>query len=499
MPKMLRWYDTITFNIYWLGLSTLSNTMTPLVLPLLVQQFVGNQDKATFYGTLRLGSLMVALLVQALMGMLSDRSTLRFGRRRPFIFIGTLFDLVIILLIGFSAGLSGISGYWILFALMVLLSISSNTAQGAQQAFIPDLVPDNQRGLFSGVKAVLEVPLPLILISFTIGRLISAGKMWFAILLVMGILTIAMIVTMFVREKPLIQSPSPLKWDPFLRLVLMAALFTLIILGMGELVKWGSQLTTGITSTSGIFLTIGPIGLLAMVVAIAVGVWISIRVGLGGSDGKSRNPSFTWWVVNRLAYLVGVGNLASFTVYFLQARLGYVREAAAGPASMLIMFVGVFILLSALPSGWLADRFGHKRLVAVSGIVGSVGTLIVILAPSLPLIYVGGSIIGAATGLFYAANWALGTQLVPQGEAGRYLGISNLAGAGAGAIGAYIGGPIADYVSQQLPGIPGIGYVLLFAIYGLLILGSVFALLGVKSEKPSHLALAGMAAGSDSR
>ena len=34
-----------------------------------------------------------------------------------------------------------------------------------------------------------------------------------------------------------------------------------------------------------------------------------------------------------------------------------------------------------------------------------------------------------------ATSWALGTSLVPPEEAGRYLGISNLAGAGAGMVG----------------------------------------------------------------
>ena len=79
------------------------------------------------------------------------------------------------------------------------------------------------------------------------------------------------------------------------------------------------------------------------------------------------------------------------------------------------------------------------------------------------VIYIGGSLIGIATGFFFTANWALGTRIVPQAEAGRYLGISNLAGAGAGAVGAYIGGPIADYLTVRLPEVPGAGYVLLFA------------------------------------
>ena len=148
----------------------------------------------------------------------------------------------------------------------------------------------------------------------------------------------------------------------------------------------------------------------------------------------------------------------------------------------MILFVGVFILLSTLPAGWLTDRFGEKRMVAVAGLVAVLGTVIALIIPSLPVIYIGGCIIGVSAGLFYTANWALGTLLVPKAEAGRYLGISNLAGAGAGAVGAYIGGPIADFVTLRVPRIAGFGYVLIFTIYGLLFLFSVIALTQVKSK-----------------
>jgi len=141
-----------------------------------------------------------------------------------------------------------------------------------------------------------------------------------------------------------------------------------------------------------------------------------------------------------------------------------------------MLFVGVFIMVFALVSGWLSDRFSHKRVVALAGIVAALGTLIALLSPSLTIIYIGGCLIGVATGMFYTANWALGTELVPKAEAGRYLGISNLAGAGAGAIGAYVGGPIADYFTAHVPNAPGLGYVLLFAIYGTLFLLSIVAL-----------------------
>jgi MFS family permease len=88
-------------------------------------------------------------------------------------------------------------------------------------------------------------------------------------------------------------------------------------------------------------------------------------------------------------------------------------------------------------------------------------------------------ILGLATGLFMTANWALGTELVPAQEAGRYLGVSNLAGAGAGIVGASLGGPVADYLNSL---IPGSGYLVLFACYGVLFALSAASLAKVRFQ-----------------
>ncbi len=233
MSRPLRWYDAITISVFFFGLTALSQT-NGLVFPLLVQQFVGEGSKGTYLGILRLWTLMVALLWQALMGMLSDRSTLPWGRRRPFIFIGTLGMLVFIALVGVSSGMAGMNGFWFLFAMAILLSVASNTAHGPQQGLIPDLVPEDKRGRFSGVKSVLEVPLPMILVSFTIAKLIAAGNMWGGLILAMAVLVVVMLLTMLAPEKRLEQAPAPFDWTPILRLALMTAVFTAIILGLGE-------------------------------------------------------------------------------------------------------------------------------------------------------------------------------------------------------------------------------------------------------------------------
>ncbi len=469
--RRLRWYDYITINIYWLGLMTVLQS-NGLIVPLLVQKFVGPEQQATAFGRLRLYTLMVALLVQALIGMLSDRSTLRWGRRRPFILVGTLLNMAGMVAIGIS------SGYWFLFGAVMLSQIASNVAHGAEQGLIPDLVPKDHRGRFSGAKSVMEL-LPVIIVALTIGNLIAEGQMWAGILVATGILFLSMTITMFVREEPLREPPGPLDWKPLGRLVAMTLVFLIVILGLGEGVEGISRLLDNVDSVTTLLIVMGIAGLLAMVAAVVVGVWACVRISIGREKAR-RYPSFTWWVINRLAFLIGANSLSAFAIYFLQARMGLQGEAAAKPAAQLMMVIGILILLCALLSGWLTDRVGRKRLVALSGVAAAVGVLVLVLSPNMTVIYVGGCIIGAATGTFFTANWALGTDVVPKEEAGRYLGISHLAGAGAGAVGGYIGGPIADYFTVHVPQSPGLGYLLIFAIYGILFLLSAFVLVQVQ-------------------
>lgn len=138
---------------------------------------------------------------------------------------------------------------------------------------------------------------------------------------------------------------------------------------------------------------------------------------------------------------------------------------------------------------------GKKAVIVAAGLLGSAGVAAVVFSPAdVPLLrsyldldqgippavliqamgglYLGAVLLGLALGAFYAANWALGTTLLPDDRAGEFFGLANLAGAGAGAVGAYIGGPIADRFS----------YTLIVALYGLFILLSLLSLPGIKQD-----------------
>jgi MFS-type transporter involved in bile tolerance (Atg22 family) len=55
-----------------------------------------------------------------------------------------------------------------------------------------------------------------------------------------------------------------------------------------------------------------------------------------------------------------------------------------------------------------------------------------------------GIFVGSSWGAFLSVDWAFATDLIPLSEAGRFMGLSNLATAGCQAIAAFIGGFIVD-------------------------------------------------------
>jgi MFS family permease len=202
----LRWTDFITINLYWLALNVASNSLHPIVLPVRVQQLVPEGLKATYLSVLTFAGLVVAIVVQPVMGALSDRSTSRWGRRRPFIVAGTVFNLLFLTFIGLAGN------YWLLFAALLMLQFSLNVAHGALQGLIPDLVPKEQRGMASGVKGLIEI-IGAIVASLGAGYLVGQGQMAAAIGLIMMVFVIAVLVTIyFVREERCTQVSEKSLW-----------------------------------------------------------------------------------------------------------------------------------------------------------------------------------------------------------------------------------------------------------------------------------------------
>lgn len=471
--KSMRWYDYITVNLFWFGLNIRNSALGAILMPYLVDLFVSQEIKNTALGSMRTAGLIVAMLVQPAAGLLSDRCMSRWGRRRPFLLTGVLLDVVLLSTLSLSWG------YWSLFAAVLLLQFSANVSHGPLQGLIPDLVPEEKRGRAAAIKALFEL-LPVVIVAFTVAKLMAAGQVGWSIAFIVGALVITLILTLVtVHEEPLRSRPNTPLGPPMLRVlgmlagILIGGLAGLAAGGLlGGLVGLAAWPMAGKDAALAIGVAIG--GLVAMVVAVVAGVWRGARATLG--EDARRRASFTWWVVNRLFFLAAVTSIQGYAAFFLMYAFDLTREAAADMTGTVMVVVGGFTLLSALFGGWLSDRVGYRRVVAASGIIAAVGTALLLgtlAVRSLTLTYAAACVIGLGTGLFTTGNWALGTRLVPPAEAGRYLGISNLAGAGAGMIGAGIGGPMADVINRYRP---GLGYFVIFGCYALLFMLSTASL-----------------------
>jgi len=142
----------VRLSFYWLGLSSIFAGMQAILggrleFEHLVQP--GSEGSALFQMT-AFGSL-VAAMVQPTVGSLSDYTVSRWGRRKPYIVIGSILDIV------FLVGIASSNTVLTIAAFMTLLQVSANVAQGPFQGYVPDLVPERQVGLASALVGMFQV------------------------------------------------------------------------------------------------------------------------------------------------------------------------------------------------------------------------------------------------------------------------------------------------------------------------------------------------------
>jgi MFS family permease len=172
-------------------------------------EFTGLADKDGAGRALFLVSIsgaFIAVIVQPTIGSISDYTISRWGRRKPYIFIGSILDLVFLVGIASSNTLIAIAAF------IALLQFSSNFAQGPFQGYIPDLVPAPQVGTASALVGLMQV---LGVVSgYTIAAIAVAAHQYAAGLVMLGVLEVATMLSVVirVREGPSAKSRGGRPW-----------------------------------------------------------------------------------------------------------------------------------------------------------------------------------------------------------------------------------------------------------------------------------------------
>jgi MFS family permease len=428
--RNLNQLEFVVLSVYWIAIGYMWTSLGGLILPDLVLELVGNQNKGFALGVLEgVGSLM-AVVWQPVAGALSDRTQTRFGRRHPYIVGGTIGD--VLFLVGMA--LSGSFGLVLIF--YFLLQTASNTAQGPYQGLMPDVVPESQRGTASGYFGVANV---VGLLAGTIGAgyiLAHAGRTA-AILSICGLLVLTLLPTVLlipdraartagqfksVREAIVTTFSRPLRNPSFLWLMASRLLILMGLVGVQSFVFFyfsdvffhNDRMDTITASYT----------LLGLVIFAAFLVsWPAARA----SDRFGRRP------------FILVGGLL-------------------GAVGVLMLVFSDFQLLPTQLVEPLAQRLKVPPLAAQATLVGV--------------------LIGIGYGIFFSVDWAFLQDVIPAKEAGLFMGFSNIATAGSGIIARFIGGFLLDPFNHgpQLLGLPG-GFPVIFSVFSAsLLIGALLIL-----------------------
>ena len=328
-------------------------------------------------------AMPIAVLTMPVMGSVSDYTTSRWGRRRPFILFGSLAAAVAMF------GLALSPSFPVLILFFVLLQLTSNAARGPFAGLVPDLVPERQVGIASGLM----------------GLMITLGLVGGYLLMSTGYL---------------------LHED-----------FTLPMLALGAFVE-----IAGIGSF--LWIPKGPPA------KDRVGrSWPKIAFETFGTD-ILKERSYVFLLGSRFFILMATGFFMNLNILYLERTFKLVgTDQGFWVVVGLAVSVGA-TAIGTIPGAKVSDRIGRKPVIYASALAGAVGMAIVGLAPSVEIAMIGIALVGLGGGAFLAVDWALMTDIIPKASAGRYMGLSNVVEATNGPIATSVGGVIMFAVGAFL-------------------------------------------------
>ncbi len=394
------------------------NSLTALILPDMIIQLVGRGNEGTASSVLKSIGTVVAIVWQPIVGGISDRTVTRWGRRRPYIFAGTLGDLL------FLTGIGLAGSYWWIVVFYFLLQFASNTAQSPYQGLLPDVVPGAQRGEASGYYGVAN------LVGIAAGTVgaglllahLGRGAAIFSIGVVLITTMLATVLFVPDRVRPVEGQFQdlremlrktfgvPLRNRHFVWLMVSRLL---IFMGFGGLQNYAFFYFDNVFFHHDRRAT-----------AIAASTLLGIAIGVA---------ALVSWPASRLSDRVG-------------RRPLIVAGGICGALGSLVLVFSHYQWLPDAVVGPLASFLRVPDLAAQATLTGLV--------------------IGVGLGVFFSVDWAFIQDVIPAHEGGLYMGFSNIATAGAGIIAVAVGGPLLDLFNRGQPilGLPG-GFPVVFGFF----------------------------------
>lgn len=388
-------------STYWFGWSFLWLPLFVVIIPFQVLTIAGDEAKGSSLGeTLLMGSL-ASLLFAPVFGFMSDRSTSRWGRRRPFMVVGTAIASVALLVMALAPSL-----LWLKLAFLAF-SVANNMILSPCSALLPDVTPPTQRGIASGWIGLFSMAGSLFggVLAYKLNELGVVGT--YLILIAVHTVT-AGITIYFVEERPLAAPPPRMRFsavlqafaEPFRSHDFRVVFFTRFLIQMGNLT-----------------------------VQEYLEFYLKDAIG----------PNY---------YLAG----------------HRVADSPQKAVAILFVPVLLGAVASSLSSGFISDMYGGRRKVIVyaSGATMALACVFFAVTRNFELDMLIGLVFGLGYGAFSVIDWAMATDVLPsEKNFAKDMGIWSLALVLPQVIAAPVAGRLLDTFEQIGPQLH-VGYSMVF-------------------------------------
>ena len=392
--------------------------------------FAPEHLKGTYLGIVSTAGAAVALITCPLIGIISDRSKFKMGRRRPYLILSVMFASLSLLCLTFAPK------YSLFLISFLFLQFFANIGSIPFSALIPDKVSQEQRGEASGIMSFMDV----------FARIIGAGVGGY----MMSNRNIPNFITShspeFLREtfEKYIASNTTVPTIFLIIFIMVILLIYTLIVVKEEPNENPKPIDKKIFHQAFIF------------------------------DIKG-NTSFAWLILSRVFYNLAIFTITCFILYYIKDYLN-VKDLHKSQlkVGILMAVVSITALPSALLTGYLSDLYGRRKIfIYISSIFMIIVSFSFIMISNFNQALIIGAIFGIAFGAFVTSDWALAIDLLPKEEqSAKNLGIWNYAGVGPQVIAPAIGGIILDrfnLIKDNLGYQVVFGTVIIYLIIGTLL------------------------------
>jgi MFS family permease len=374
-PATLPVWQLVALNLFWFANNVHWGALLSVVVPSQVDKLFGNKE--VNYPLVVVGGTLAAVIVHPLAGALSDRTTARLGRRRPWLLWWTFPNLI-------GLGLMAVAPSVGTLALAYLVvQVANNAVNAPWAAIIADKVPLGQRGAASGWCGLL-----------TVGGTVAGS-------LLAGLLVD--------KTRPLDEYRVQL----------------LVVYGLIAALQLATVLLTVRLVREEPLTTRRPFGL----ADLGRVYWVS--------PGAGRD--FFWVCLTRLLVSQGIFGVFFFLQYYFEDVLGLPGERTMG--AQFLPLVMLAALTTVYFAGSLSDRLGRKPLVYLSGATMSLVCFAFIFFQRPAAVPICALLFGIGYGAYTSVDWALACDVLPDDEEyGRDMGIWAVAGILPQIVGIVLGG-----------------------------------------------------------